>query len=78
MCVRFTLVQKTGSPCSSLAFALHRRSEFLVGMADCSLKCFDAGRLLFCLCEEDFEDYDGVVCVMFYVIVNSYLYVVIF
>jgi len=41
--VRFTLVQKTGSPCSSLAFALHRRSEFLVGMADRSLKCFDAG-----------------------------------
>ena len=51
-------MQKTGSPCSSLSFALHKRSEFLVGMADRSLKCFDAGRycsvydviLLFCLC----------------------------
>jgi len=36
-------VQKTGSPCSSLAFALRRHSEYLVGMADRSLKCFDTG-----------------------------------
>lgn len=38
---RFSLVQKTGSPCSALAFTLRRRNEFLVAMADYSLKCFD-------------------------------------
>ena len=40
-------MQKTGSPCSCLAFGLRRHSEFLVGMADRSLKCFDAGLYLF-------------------------------
>ena len=55
LCVRFGLVQKTGSSCSSLAFALHRCSEFLVGMADCSLKCFDAGLLSIWFCDMDFK-----------------------
>ncbi|KAL3860204.1 hypothetical protein ACJMK2_010360 [Sinanodonta woodiana] len=38
---RFSLVQKTGVPCTSLAYNLRRKTEYLVGMSDYSLKCFD-------------------------------------
>ncbi|XP_059168876.1 TBC1 domain family member 31-like [Physella acuta] len=41
---RFTLVQKTGQPCTALAFGLHRKSEFLVALGDYSLRCFDADK----------------------------------
>ncbi|XP_006916641.1 TBC1 domain family member 31 isoform X1 [Pteropus alecto] len=39
---RFTLVQRTAQACTALAFALRRKSEFLVALADYSVKCFDA------------------------------------
>lgn len=42
---RFSLVQKCGSPCTALAFCLRKKSEFLIGMSDYSLKCFDTGML---------------------------------
>ncbi|KAG5271002.1 hypothetical protein AALO_G00174760 [Alosa alosa] len=38
---RFRLVQKTGQACTALAFSLHRTTEFLVALADYSIKCFD-------------------------------------
>lgn len=38
---RFFLGQKTGHPCTAVAFNLRRKSEFLVGLSDYSLKCFD-------------------------------------
>ncbi|KAM6968049.1 TBC1 domain family member 31 [Aplochiton taeniatus] len=38
---RFRLVQKTGQACTALAFNLRRTTEFLVAMADYSIKCFD-------------------------------------
>ncbi|XP_068014720.1 TBC1 domain family member 31 isoform X2 [Melanerpes formicivorus] len=38
---RFYLVQRTTQPCTALAFNLRRRTEFLVALADCSIKCFD-------------------------------------
>lgn len=38
---RFSLNQKTGHPCTALAFSLRRPSEYLVALADYSLKCFD-------------------------------------
>lgn len=38
---RFRLVQKTGVACTSLAFSLRRTTEFLVALADYSIKCFD-------------------------------------
>ncbi|XP_077349411.1 TBC1 domain family member 31 [Lithobates pipiens] len=38
---RFDLVQKTMQACTALAFTLHRKSEFLVALADYSVKCFD-------------------------------------
>lgn len=38
---RFSLVQKLGHPCTALAFDLRRKSEFLVGLSDYSLKCYD-------------------------------------
>ncbi|MBN3306118.1 TBC31 protein, partial [Amia calva] len=38
---RFTLVQKTGQACTALAFNLRRKTEFLVALADYSIKCFD-------------------------------------
>ncbi|XP_038069604.1 TBC1 domain family member 31-like [Patiria miniata] len=38
---RFQLVQKTGQACTSLAFTLRRKTEYLAALADCSLKCFD-------------------------------------
>uniref|UniRef100_A0A8C5YPV8 TBC1 domain family member 31 n=1 Tax=Marmota marmota marmota TaxID=9994 RepID=A0A8C5YPV8_MARMA len=38
---RFNLVQRTTQACTALAFNLHRKSEFLVALADYSVKCFD-------------------------------------
>ncbi|XP_071817640.1 TBC1 domain family member 31-like [Apostichopus japonicus] len=38
---RYQLVQKTGISSTALAFTLRRKTEYLVGLADCSLKCFD-------------------------------------
>ncbi|KAG8570135.1 hypothetical protein GDO81_011110 [Engystomops pustulosus] len=38
---RFDLVQRTLQACTALAFHLHRKSEFLVALADYSVKCFD-------------------------------------
>ncbi|XP_056142116.1 TBC1 domain family member 31 [Lampris incognitus] len=38
---RFRLVQKTGQACTALAFNLRRTTEFLVALADYSVKCFD-------------------------------------
>ncbi|XP_053323664.1 TBC1 domain family member 31 [Spea bombifrons] len=38
----FDLVQRTAQACTALAFNLHRKSEFLVALADYSVKCFDA------------------------------------
>lgn len=44
---RFKLVQKTGQACTALAFNLRRTTEFLVALADYSIKCFDKGRTSF-------------------------------
>lgn len=41
--IRFKLVQKTGQACTALAFNLRRTTEFLVALADYSIKCFDKG-----------------------------------
>uniref|UniRef100_A0A665TB92 TBC1 domain family member 31 n=1 Tax=Echeneis naucrates TaxID=173247 RepID=A0A665TB92_ECHNA len=41
---RFRLLQKTGQACTALAFTLRRTTEFLVALADYSIKCFDKGR----------------------------------
>ncbi|XP_027540285.1 TBC1 domain family member 31 isoform X2 [Neopelma chrysocephalum] len=38
---RFNLVQRTMQACTALAFNLHRKTEFLVALADYSVKCFD-------------------------------------
>ncbi|KAM6216081.1 TBC1 domain family member 31 [Rhynchocyon petersi] len=38
---RFNLVQRTAQACTALAFSLRRTSEFLVALADYSIKCFD-------------------------------------
>ncbi|XP_056300983.1 TBC1 domain family member 31 [Pseudoliparis swirei] len=38
---RFRLVQKTGQACTALAFSLRRTTEFLVALADFTIKCFD-------------------------------------
>lgn len=40
---RFRLVQKTGQACTALAFSLRRTTEFLVALADYTIKCFDKG-----------------------------------
>uniref|UniRef100_A0A7N5JY07 TBC1 domain family member 31 n=1 Tax=Ailuropoda melanoleuca TaxID=9646 RepID=A0A7N5JY07_AILME len=37
----FNLVQRTAQACTALAFNLRRKSEFLVALADYSIKCFD-------------------------------------
>ncbi|MEQ2187113.1 hypothetical protein GOODEAATRI_001227 [Goodea atripinnis] len=42
---RFRLVQKTGQACTALAFTLHRTTEFLVALADYTIKCFDKGEM---------------------------------
>lgn len=46
MCVlfRFCLVRKTGQACTALAFSLRRTTEFLVALADYTVKCFDKGK----------------------------------
>ena len=41
--LRFTLLTKTGSPCTALAFNLCRKNEVLVASGDCSLRCYDSG-----------------------------------
>ncbi|XP_054841001.1 TBC1 domain family member 31 [Eublepharis macularius] len=38
---RFKLVQRTTQACTALAFNLRRKTEFLVALADYSVKCFD-------------------------------------
>ncbi|XP_042321412.1 TBC1 domain family member 31 isoform X2 [Sceloporus undulatus] len=38
---RFKLVQRTAQACTALAFNLRRKTEFLVALADYSIKCFD-------------------------------------
>ncbi|NWV41096.1 TBC31 protein, partial [Grantiella picta] len=38
---RFNLVQRTMQACTALAFNLRRKTEFLVALADDSVKCFD-------------------------------------
>ncbi|NXW60624.1 TBC31 protein, partial [Eurystomus gularis] len=38
---RFTLVQRTMQACTALAFSFRRKTEFLVALADYSIKCFD-------------------------------------
>ncbi|KAH0617463.1 hypothetical protein JD844_015718 [Phrynosoma platyrhinos] len=38
---RFSLVQRTAQACTALAFNLRRKTEFLVALADYSIKCFD-------------------------------------
>ncbi|KAG9328168.1 hypothetical protein JZ751_016158 [Albula glossodonta] len=40
---RFRLVQKTAQACTALAFSLRRTTEYLVALADYSIKCFDKG-----------------------------------
>ncbi|NWH95151.1 TBC31 protein, partial [Aegithalos caudatus] len=40
---RFSLVQRTMQACTALAFNLRRKTEFLVALADYSVKCFDTG-----------------------------------
>ena len=40
---RFRLVQRTGQACTALAFNLRRTTEYLVALADYSIKCFDKG-----------------------------------
>uniref|UniRef100_A0A8C3MER3 TBC1 domain family member 31 n=1 Tax=Geospiza parvula TaxID=87175 RepID=A0A8C3MER3_GEOPR len=40
---RFNLVQRTMQACTALAFNLRRKTEFLVALADYSVKCFDTG-----------------------------------
>ncbi|XP_025965905.2 TBC1 domain family member 31 isoform X2 [Dromaius novaehollandiae] len=41
---RFNLVQRTMQACTALAFNLRRKTEFLVALADYSIKCFDTGK----------------------------------
>lgn len=38
---RFRLVQRTGQACTAVAFTLRRTTEFLVALADYTIKCFD-------------------------------------
>lgn len=40
----FILLQKTGYPCTALAFSLCRKNEVLVASGDCSLRCYDTER----------------------------------
>lgn len=49
---RFNLVQRTAQACTALAFNLRRKSEFLVALADYSIKCFDTGKKSSCLSSE--------------------------
>lgn len=43
---RFRLVQRTGQACTSLSFSLRRTTEFLVALADYTIKCFDKGKMV--------------------------------
>ena len=40
---RFSLIHKTGTPCTALSFCLRRKNEVLVALADNSLRCYDTG-----------------------------------
>jgi len=42
---RFELVHRTGTSCTAVAFNLRNPSEFLLGMPDFTVKCFDAGKI---------------------------------
>lgn len=42
----FKLVQRTGQACTALAFNLRRKTEYLVALADYSVKCFDTGTIM--------------------------------
>jgi len=41
---KFELVHRTGTSCTAVAFNLRNPSEFLIGMPDFTVKCFDAGK----------------------------------
>ena len=41
---RFSLIHKTGTPCTAISFCLRRKNEVLVALADNSLRCYDIGR----------------------------------
>lgn len=38
---RFSLVLKCGTPCTAIAFCLRNKLEYLIGLSDYSLKCFN-------------------------------------
>ncbi|KAL9974989.1 hypothetical protein ACROYT_G012102 [Oculina patagonica] len=38
---RFSLIHKTGTPCTAISFCLRRKNEVLVALADNSLRCYD-------------------------------------
>ncbi|EDO35457.1 predicted protein [Nematostella vectensis] len=38
---KYSLVQKTGTPSTAIAFSLRRKNEVLVALADYSLRCYD-------------------------------------
>jgi hypothetical protein len=42
---RFSLLQSLGETCTAVGFGLHRRTEYLLALADFSVKCFDIGKL---------------------------------
>lgn len=41
---RMTLVKKTKIPLTAIAYTLRKKSEFLVALADYSLRCYDTGK----------------------------------
>lgn len=41
---RFSLIHRTGTPCTAISFCLRRKNEILVALADNSLRCYDIGR----------------------------------
>ncbi|CAF2035987.1 unnamed protein product [Rotaria magnacalcarata] len=41
---KFELVHRTGTSCTAVAFNLRNPSEFLIGMPDFTVKCFDADK----------------------------------
>lgn len=44
---------RAAQACTALAFNLHRKSEFLVALADYSVKCFDTGKKFYLLFEAE-------------------------
>ncbi|XP_015780139.1 PREDICTED: TBC1 domain family member 31-like [Acropora digitifera] len=38
---RFSLIHRTGTPCTAISFCLRRKNEVLVAFADNSLRCYD-------------------------------------